>query len=153
MAAMDDLKARADAMPGKSLAADFKAFLLRGNVVDLAVAVVIGAVFSNVVKSLVENLITPIIAIPGKADFSALDFEIHGSTFKYGLFLNDLITFVTVSAVVFFFVVKPINHLMALRKTETETESLTKDCPECLSSIPVAAKRCAFCTSQVGAAG
>ncbi|MGI8684159.1 MAG: large conductance mechanosensitive channel protein MscL [Acidimicrobiales bacterium] len=126
---------------------DFKAFLLRGNVVDLAVAVVIGAAFGEVVKSLVENLLTPIIAIPGSADFSDLEFTISGSTFRYGLFLNAVIAFVSVAAAVFFFVVKPVNALMARRKTEPDVESTTRECPECLSSIPVAARRCAFCGS------
>lgn len=128
---------------------DFKAFLLRGNVVDLAVAVVIGAAFGDVVKSLVADILTPIIAIPGSADFAALDFEINGSFFRYGAFFNAVIAFVTIAAAVFFFVVRPVNALMARRKTEPDVESTTRDCPECLSSIPVAARRCAFCTAQV----
>lgn len=131
---------------------DFKAFLLRGNVVDLAVAVVIGTAFGAVVTSLVENILTPIIAIPGSADFSRLDFEINGSVFRYGAFLNAVISFVTLAAAVFFFVVRPVNTLMARRKTEPDVESTTRDCPECLSSIPVAARRCAFCTAEVAAA-
>ena len=132
---------------------DFKAFLLRGNVVDLAVAVVIGAAFGAVVTSLVENILTPIIGIPGSADFSALDFVVNGSTFRYGEFLNDVISFVSIAAAVFFFVVRPVNTLMARRKTEPDVESTTRDCPECLSSIPVAARRCAFCTAEVAPAG
>ena len=128
---------------------DFKAFLLRGNVVDLAVAVVIGAAFGDVVKSLVADILTPIIAIPGSADFAALDFTINGSVFRYGAFLNAVIAFVTIAAAVFFFVVRPVTALMARRKTEPDVESTTRDCPECLSSIPVAARRCAFCTAQV----
>jgi large conductance mechanosensitive channel len=132
---------------------DFKAFLLRGNVVDLAVAVVIGAAFGAVVTSLVTNLITPIISIPGKTNFSDLDFHIRSSRFAYGEFLNAVLAFVLISAAVFFFVVVPINALMARRKTETDVVSTTRDCPECLSSIPVAARRCAFCTAEVGVAG
>ena len=132
---------------------DFKAFLLRGNVVDLAVAVVVGAAFGAVVNSLVKNIITPIIAIPGKTDFSDLSFTIRSSTFFYGAFLNDVITFVSIAAAVFFFVVRPINALMALRKTEPEVMSTTRDCPECLSSIPLGARRCAFCTAEVSIAG
>jgi large conductance mechanosensitive channel len=132
---------------------DFKAFLLRGNVVDLAVAVVIGAAFGAVVTSLVTNMITPIISIPGKTNFSELDFHIRSSRFAYGEFLNAVLAFVLISAAVFFFVVVPINALMARRKTETDVESTTRDCPECLSSIPVAARRCAFCTAEVGIAG
>ena len=131
---------------------DFKAFLLRGNVVDLAVAVVIGAAFGAVVTSLVTDIFTPLLAIPGSTDFSELTFTINDSTFYYGRFLNALIAFLSIAAVVFFFVVRPINTLMARRKTEPDVESTTRDCPECLSSIPVAARRCAFCTAEVGAA-
>lgn len=128
---------------------DFKAFLLRGNVVDLAVAVVIGTAFGLVVAALVKDLITPILAIPGKADFSTLKFTIHGSTFLYGDFINTLISFVSIAAAVFFFVVKPVNALMARRKTEPDVDSTTRECPECLSNIPSAAHRCAFCTAEV----
>lgn len=131
---------------------DFKAFLLRGNVVDLAVAVVVGAAFGAVVTSLVTNLVTPILAIPGSADFSELDFTISGSTFRYGVFLNDVISFVSIAGAIFFFVVKPVNALMARRKTEPDVESTTRECPECLSSIPVGARRCAFCTAPVAPA-
>jgi large conductance mechanosensitive channel len=132
---------------------DFKAFLLRGNVVDLAVAVVIGAAFGAVIAALVRDLITPIISIPGQTNFSQLDFHIRQSRFAYGDFLNALLTFLLISAAVFFFVVVPINALMARRKTEPDVESPTRDCPECLSSIPAAARRCAFCTAEVGVAG
>ena len=132
---------------------DFKAFLLRGNVVDLAVAVVIGAAFGAVVTSFVTNIITPIISIPGKTNFSELDFHIRSSRFAYGEFLNALLAFILISAAVFFFVVVPVNALMARRKTETDVESTTRDCPECLSSIPAAARRCAFCTAEVGTTG
>ena len=131
---------------------DFRAFVLRGNVVDLAVAVVIGAAFGAVVNSLVKDLLTPLIAIPGKTDFSELKFTINHSTFNYGNFLNALIAFLTIAAAVFFFVVRPLNHLMTRFKTEPEVESTTRDCPECLSSIPKAATRCAFCSAKVGAA-
>jgi large conductance mechanosensitive channel len=129
---------------------EFKAFLLRGNVVDLAVAVVIGAAFGMVVQALVKDLITPILAIPGgNPDFSTLSFSINGSTFFYGDFLNVVIAFASIAAAVFFFVVKPVNALMARRKTEPDVESTVRDCPECLSSIPSAAHRCAFCTAEV----
>jgi large conductance mechanosensitive channel len=130
---------------------EFKAFLLRGNVVDLAVAVVIGAAFGAVVTALVADLITPIIAaIFGKHDFSGLTFTINGSVFRYGHFLNAVIAFVTIAAAVFFFVVVPVNALMARRKTEPPVDETVRGCPECLSEIPVAAKRCAFCTAEVG---
>ena len=128
---------------------DFKAFLLRGNVVDLAVAVVVGAAFGAVVTALVRDLVTPLIAIPGQADFSSLHFTIRHSRFLYGDFLNALIAFVSIAAAVFFFVVRPVNALMARRKTEPDVESTTKDCRHCLSSIPAAASVCAFCTREV----
>jgi large conductance mechanosensitive channel len=126
---------------------DFKAFLLRGNVVELAVAVVIGAAFGAVIASFVANILTPVLAIPGSTDFSALQFTAGGGTFRYGQFLNDLVAFVMIAAAVFFFVVRPVNALMARHKTEPDVESPTKDCSECLSSIPSAARRCAFCTA------
>lgn len=135
-----------------NLASEFKAFILRGNVVDLAIAVVIGAAFTSVVNALVTDIITPIISIPGKSDFSSLSFTINGSVFRYGSFINAVISFVIVAAAVFFFVVKPVNVLMARRKTEAVGSApTTKDCPFCLSSVPAAATRCAFCTSDLKA--
>ncbi len=131
---------------------DFKAFILRGNVVDLAIAVVIGAAFGAVVTAFVKDLVTPILAIPGKTDFSQLKFTIRESDFLYGDFLNVVISFVSIAAAVFFFVVRPVNALMARRKTEPEVMATTRDCPYCLSSIPIAASRCAFCTADVAAA-
>ena len=129
---------------------DFKAFLLRGNLVDLAVAVVVGVAFGAVVTAFVGDLITPLIAaIAGKPDFSNLTFTIHHSQFKYGDFLNALISFVVIAAAVFFVVVKPVSALMALRQ---KGEPTTKPCPHCLSEIPVAASVCAFCTRDVPAA-
>jgi large conductance mechanosensitive channel len=129
---------------------DFKTFLLRGNVVDLAVGIVIGAAFGALVTALVKDLITPIVAaILGKPDFSNLTFTINGSQFAYGDFLNALFAFVSIAAAVFFFVVKPVNALMARRKTQPDVESPTVSCPECLSSIPREARRCAFCTAAV----
>lgn len=129
---------------------DFKAFLLRGNVVDLAVGIVIGAAFGAVVTALVKDLITPIIAaVIGKPDFSALTFSVNGSKFLYGDFINALLAFVSISAAVFFFVVKPVNALMERRKTQPDVESETMPCPECLSDIPRQARRCAFCTASV----
>jgi large conductance mechanosensitive channel len=127
---------------------DFKAFLLRGNVVDLAVAVVVGAAFGAVVTALVRDLITPIIAlIFGKPNFSSLSFTLNGSHFLYGDFINYLISFLTIATAVFFLVVQPVNMLMRRRRTEPDVESETRPCTECLSSIPLEARRCAFCTS------
>jgi len=132
---------------------DFKQFLLRGNVVDLAVAVVIGAAFGAVITALVQDLLTPLIAaIGGQQDFSALDFTINDSTFRYGDFINKVITFVTIAAAVFFFVVVPINALIARSRREPPADPTTRKCPECLSEIPIDARRCAFCTSAVSPA-
>ncbi len=129
---------------------DFKKFLLRGNVVDLAVAVVVGTAFAALVKALVADILTPIIAmIFGKPDFEDLSFTINGSHFLYGDLLNNLITFLSVAAAVFFFVVVPVNHLMARRAQEDPD---TKECPECTSAIPVKAKRCPLCTSELAVA-
>jgi large conductance mechanosensitive channel len=128
----------------------FKEFLLRGNLVDMAVGIVIGVAFAAVVTALVKDLITPLIAaIGGKPDFSFLSFTINGSHFLYGDFINALLTFLIIAAVVFFLVVKPVNALMERRRTELPVETVTRPCPECLSEIPVAATRCAFCTAQV----
>jgi large conductance mechanosensitive channel len=131
---------------------DFKQFLLRGNLVELAVAVVIGVAFAALVAALVGDLITPLIAaIGGKHDFSSLSFTINHSRFAYGDFLNALIAFVVLAAVVFFLVVKPVNALMARRKTEPPVDETVRQCPHCLSEIPVAANVCAFCTRDVPA--
>ena len=132
---------------------EFREFILRGNLVDLAVAVVIGTAFTALVTSMVENLITPLIAaIGGEPDFSALSFTINGSEFRYGEFINALIAFLIVAAVLFFFVIKPVNTLLARLRTEPPVAEETHQCPECLSEIPIAARRCAFCTTQVAAA-
>ena len=129
----------------------FKEFVLRGNVIDLAVAVVIGAAFGAVVASLVKDLLTPLIAaIVGKPDFSALGLTIHGSRLLIGDFLNALISFVMIAAAVYFFVVAPVNAVIARRKRgEAPADPTTKKCPECLSEVPIAARRCAFCTSAL----
>ncbi len=127
---------------------DFKAFILRGNVIDLAVGVVIGAAFGAVVTSLVEDILTPFISIPGTANFGDLHFTVRDSVFAYGQFLNAVIAFILLAAAVYFFVIVPTNKLMARRKTEPDVASTTRDCPECLSSIPAAATRCAFCTVE-----
>lgn len=130
---------------------EFKKFILRGNVVDLAVAVVIGAAFGAVVTALVKDFLTPLIAaIGGQHDFSKLTFVFHNSTFSYGDFINAVISFVSIAAVVFFFVVQPLNKLQSLaNKRKTPEEPTDRKCPECLSEIPKAAKRCAFCTAKV----
>ena len=128
---------------------DFKNFILRGNVVDLAVGIVIGAAFGAVVTAFVHDLLTPLITVGGKTNFSALQAKVGGSVFAYGDFLDALISFITVAAAVFFFVVKPLNALMARRQRHQDQGADTRACPECLSEIPVAARRCAFCTSSV----
>jgi len=132
---------------------DFKEFLLRGNLVTTAVAFVIGLAFASVVTALVTDLITPLIAaIGGNPDFSALTFTIHHSVFSYGAFLNALIAFLVIAAVLFFLVVKPTNALMNRMKTEPPVDETVKQCEHCLSSIPVAASVCSFCTRDVGPA-
>jgi large conductance mechanosensitive channel len=132
---------------------EFRQFILRGNLVDLAVAVVIGAAFTAVVNALVKDLVTPLIAaVGGKHDFSSLAFTINDSRFGYGDFINALITFVIVAAVMFFVVIKPVNALLARLKSEPAVDEETRSCPECLSDIPVAARRCAFCTVEFSAA-
>jgi large conductance mechanosensitive channel len=127
----------------------FKDFLMRGNVVDLAVAVVIGGAFGAVVTALVKDLITPLIAaIFGKPDFSAIVFEVNGSKFPVGDFINALVAFLMVATTIYFFVVLPVNTLMArIKRGEVPPDPTTKKCAQCLSEIPLAAKRCAFCTS------
>jgi large conductance mechanosensitive channel len=129
---------------------EFRDFVLRGNVVDLAVAVVIGAAFGAVVTSLVENLVTPLIAaIGGQPDFSALAFEINGSRFGYGAFLNAILSFLIIAAVIFFLVLRPLNALLSALKPGKPVDTPTRACPECVSDIPATARRCAFCTATV----
>ena len=129
---------------------DFKQFLLRGNVVDLAVGVVIGAAFGSIVTALVTDLITPLIAAVAKVpDFSGLYFTVHGSKFMYGHFANALVSFFLVSGSVFFFVVKPMNALISRSRKEKSVDPTTKKCPECMSEIPIDAKRCAHCAQVV----
>ena len=131
----------------------FKQFLLRGNVVDLAVGVVIGAAFGAVITAFVKDLLTPFIAaLAGKPDFSAFTFEINGSKFLYGDFINAAISFVLVAAAVYFFVVLPMNKLVEWQNRSAKpADPTTKKCPECLSEIPLEAKKCAHCTSVIGA--
>lgn len=131
----------------------FREFIFRGNVVDLAVAVVIGAAFGAVVAALVKDLLTPLIAaIFGKPDFSALYLDMNGSRILYGDFLNALVAFLLVAAAVYFFVVVPMNALQARRsRGEAPADPTTRQCPECLSEIPIAARRCAHCTSNITA--
>ena len=142
---------------------DFKAFVLRGNVVDLAIGVVIGAAFAAVVTAFTTGVISPVIGLFGSANFDTLDAcikgpcgfdsdgNLTGSVLRYGQVLTALLTFLITAAVLYFFVVRPVNALMARRKTEPEVDSTTKQCAECLSSIPVAATRCAFCTVEQAA--
>ena len=142
---------------------DFKAFILRGNVVDLAIGVVIGAAFAGVVTTFTNGVVSPLIGLFGKANFDTLDAclkgpcelqkdgTVSGSVLRYGTVLTALITFLITAAVLYFFVVRPVNALMDRRRTEPEVDSTTKQCPECLSSIPAGATRCAFCTVEVPA--
>jgi large conductance mechanosensitive channel len=126
----------------------FKQFILRGNVVDMAVGVVIGAAFGTVVTALTKDLLTPLIAaIVGKPDFSAISFKVGETLFPIGDFINAAVSFLLVAAAVYFFVVTPVNALMA--RFKDPAAPTTKPCPQCLSEIPIAAKRCAHCTQPV----
>ncbi len=129
----------------------FRQFILRGNVVDLAVGVVMGAAFGTVVTALVKDFLTPLIAaIVGQPDFSALGFSINGTKFPIGDFINALVSFLLIAAAVYFFVVLPVNTLIArVKRGEAPPDPTSKKCPECLSDIPIAARKCAFCTSAV----
>jgi len=131
----------------------FRQFLMRGNVIDLAVAVVIGGAFGAVVTALVKDLLTPLIAaIVGKPDFSAIALEVNGSKFLIGDFINAIVSFVLIAAAVYFFVVVPMNAVVArMRRGDKPPDPTTKTCPECLSTVPIAARRCAFCTSVLAA--
>lgn len=129
---------------------EFKEFVLRGNVVDLAIAVVIGAAFGAVVTALVKDIITPLIAaIGGQPNFGNLKFTINNSQFQYGDFINAVISFLIIAAVVFFLIVKPMNLLLQRARREPPADPTTRKCPECLSEIPLEARRCAFCTAEV----
>lgn len=129
---------------------EFKAFLLRGNVVDLAVGIVVGVAFGTIVSALVSDLLTPFIAAIAKVpDFGGLTFTINGSQFMYGHFINALISFILVAGAVFFFVVKPMNMLIARSKKEPPADPTSKKCTECLSEIPIQANRCSHCAQVV----
>ena len=129
---------------------EFRDFILRGNVIDLAVGIVIGAAFGALVTSFVGNVLTPLLGLLSVPDFSTLSFEAGQATVSYGVFLNAFISFLLVAAAIFFFVVKPMNAMNArLKKPEAEAASITRSCPFCVTDIPVAATRCPHCTSQL----
>ncbi len=132
------------------MAGGFKEFLLRGNVVDLAVGVVIGAAFGGVVTAFTKDLLTPLIAaVVGKPDFSTIQFTVNGSKFLVGDFINAGVSFLLIGTAVYYFVVLPINALVSRARKEPLADPTTKKCPECMSEIPIGAKRCAFCTTQL----
>ncbi|HWF07372.1 MAG TPA: large conductance mechanosensitive channel protein MscL [Bryobacteraceae bacterium] len=134
------------------MAGGFKQFLLRGNVVDLAVGVVIGAAFGGVVTAFTKDLLTPLIAaVAAKPDFSAIQFTVNGSKFPVGDFVNAIVSFIIIAAAVYYMVVLPVNALVSRARKEPPADPTTKKCPECLSEIAIGAKRCAFCTSQLAA--
>jgi large conductance mechanosensitive channel len=138
----------------KGVLTEFKEFVLRGNVVDLAVAVVIGAAFGAVITALVSDIFTPLIGaiFGGHGAFDGLSFTIHHSVFLYGAFLDAIISFVVIAAAIFFLVVKPLNTLALRRQRGVEPEVTTRPCPECLTEIPKLATRCSACTAEVGVA-
>ncbi|HEU0028681.1 MAG TPA: large conductance mechanosensitive channel protein MscL [Ktedonobacterales bacterium] len=132
---------------------EFKTFILRGNVVDLAIAVVVGAAFSGIVTSLVKDLITPLLAaIGGAPDFAAIYFKVNNSKFLIGDFVNSVVSFLIIATVIFFLVVKPLNWLLTRRKQELPPNPATRECPYCISEIPIRATRCAYCTAEVSEA-
>ena len=133
----------------------FRDFIMRGNVVDLAVAVVIGAAFGAVITAFVADIITPLIAaIFGKPDFSQLTFTINSSTFKYGSFINAVISFLLIALAVYFVIVVPMNKIAERRaRGQAPADPTSKQCPECLSEIPIEAKRCAYCTTELTPSG
>lgn len=134
----------------KSVGQEFKEFLLRGNVIDLAVAVVIGAAFGAVVTSIVENLMTPLIAaVGGQPNFAEIAFTINGSRFGIGQIVNDVLSFLIIAAVIFFFVAKPTNLLVERARRAPTPDPTTRLCPACISEVPMDATRCAFCTSDL----
>ncbi len=132
-----------------SLATEFKDFVMKGNVIDLAVAVVIGVAFNAVITAFVSDIITPLIGIPGHVNFSAFTYTINGSVFMIGSFVNAIISFITIALVVFFFLVKPVSKMKERAEKKNTVTPTTKTCPQCLSLVPIAAKRCAFCTSKL----
>ncbi len=128
----------------------FREFILRGNVIDLAVGIMVGAAFNSVVTALVKDLMTPLIAaVATQPNFSALTFTIRGSQFSYGDFLNNLISFLILAATIYFFIVLPVNKLNERMHKGPPPEATTKTCPECLSNIPIKATRCAYCTAKL----
>jgi len=134
------------------MASGFKQFLLRGNVVDLAVGVVVGVAFGGVVTAFTKDLLTPLIAaIVAKPDFSAIQFTVNGSKFLLGDFINAIVSFLIIATAVYYMVVLPVNALVSRARKEPPADPTTKKCPECMSEIAIGAKRCAFCTSQLAA--
>lgn len=131
-----------------SIISEFTSFISKGNILDLAVAFVIGAAFSSLVTALVNDIVTPIIGIPGHVNFSAISYTINGSTFYVGLFINAIISFITIALAIFFFVVKPIEKAKSLKKQQ-QIAPTTKSCPYCIAQIPINATRCQFCTSNL----
>lgn len=132
-----------------SLVEEFKGFIMKGDVIDLAVGVIIGLAFNAVVTAFVTDIVTPLIGIPGHMDFASFTVTVNNSVFLVGAFVNAVINFLTIAIVVFFFIVKPISKMKAITSKKTPASPTTKQCPECLSNIPIGAKRCAFCTSKV----
>jgi large conductance mechanosensitive channel len=132
-----------------SLVKEFKDFVMKGDVIDLAVAVVMGLAFNAVVTAFVTDIITPLIGIPDHVNFASLSYTVNGSVIMVGVFVNALINFVTIALVVFIFIIKPMSKIKERTSTKATVSPTTKQCPECLSIIPIKAKRCAFCTSKL----
>lgn len=130
---------------------EFRDFIMRGNVVDLAVGIVIGVAFGAIVSAFVDDILSPLLGLFGAPDFAQNTLVIGGATILYGAFIDSVVSFLLIALAVFFFVVKPMNRMAARNKAEAAPAVPTRDCPQCLSSIPAAAKRCAFCTSELTA--
>jgi large conductance mechanosensitive channel len=132
-----------------SLINELKDFIMKGDVIDLAVAVIIGLAFNAVITALVVDIVTPLIGIPGHVDFASLTYTVNNSVFLVGAFVNAVINFITIALVVFFFIVKPISKMKEMTSKKAPISPTTKQCPECLSTIPLKATRCAYCTSML----
>lgn len=129
---------------------EFKGFMARGNVIDLAVAFVMGAAFNALITAFVTDIVTPIIGIPGHVNFASITYAINGSTFLVGAFINSVISFLSIAVAIFFFIIKPMSKLNSTnKKPAVPVPPTTKNCPYCMSSIPVKASRCPFCTSKL----
>ncbi len=132
-----------------SVVSEFIDFISKGDVIALAVAVVFGVAFNSVITALVTDLVTPLIGIPGHVNFNSITYTVNNSTFQVGAFVNSIINFIVIALVVFFLIVRPVERFQKMRQSKKQTTPTTKVCPECLSTVPIGAKRCMYCTSKL----